>query len=72
MYDPPLNLQPVPISKQAARTKTLFKFDKVVNIGNHGVQVSAIPSLRIGKVVERGLDSQSVAKFASPNTYRAS
>ncbi len=68
MYDPPLNLQPVPISKQAA----LFKLNKVLNIGKHGVQALAILFLQKDVIVERGLDSQSVAKFASPDAYRAS
>ncbi len=72
MYDPPLNLQPVTISMQAARIKALFKFNKVVNVGNHGVQASAIPSLQKDVIVEKGLDYQSVANFASPNTYMAS
>ncbi len=57
MYYPPLNLQPVRINMQAAGTKALFKFDKVVNVGNHGVQASVIPSLQKDVIVERGLDS---------------
>ncbi len=61
MCDPPLYLQPVPISMQAAGTKALFKLNKALNIGKHGVQVSAIPSLQKDVIVERELDSQCVA-----------